>query len=268
MLDEFILDKVIEVVREAGKLMLNRDFEVESKGTISNNVTTADLTVQTYLENHLCSLLCDSLFMGEEGNINHFSHTNQYLWIVDPIDGTANFIHDIGLSVISVGLVKDQKSVLGVVYHPYRNEMFYAEEGKGAFLNGRKVGVSDRDFAHSLLCTAASLYNKDYAKPCFRVMEKVYAECDDIRRLGSAALELVYLACGRVELYFEIRLFPWDFAAAEIIIREAGGYVGTIDYDTPVYSRPIPLICANTKENYEHLKNLVLQEISVIPYHN
>lgn len=146
--------------------------------------------------------------------------------------------------------------------------MFYAEEGKGAFLNGRKVGVSDRDFVHSLLCTAASLYNKDYAKPCFRVMEKVYAECDDIRRLGSAALELVYLACGRVELYFEIRLFPWDFAAAEIIIREAGGYVGTIDYDTPVYSRPIPLICANTKENYEHLKNLVLQEISVIPYHN
>lgn len=261
-----MLDKVIEIVREAGSLLLHRDFKVESKGTISNNVTTADLAVQEYLESRLLSLLSNSVFMGEEGDADTYRDSNQYQWIVDPIDGTANFIHDIGLSVISVGLVKDKKSVLGVVYHPYRDEMFYGEEGKGAFLNGKRISVSDRDFAHSILCSAASLYNKDYAKPCFRIIENIYAECDDFRRLGSAALELVYLACGRVELYFEIRVFPWDFAAAEIIIREAGGYVGTIEYENPVYNRPIPLICANTKENYEHLRQIVLEEIPTIPY--
>ncbi len=263
-----MLDKVIEIVREAGCFMLNRDFKVENKGTISNNVTTADLAVQDFLESRLAFLLTDSVFIGEEGDFSAYSHSEQYRWIVDPIDGTANFIHDMGLSVISVALVKDQKSILGVVYHPYRDEMFYAMEGKGAFLNGTEISVSDRDFAHSLICTAASLYNREYAKPCFQVMEKVYAECDDFRRLGSAALELVYLACGRVDLYFEIRLFPWDFAAAEVIIREAGGYVGTIEYADPVYNRPIPLICANTKKNYEHLRELVLKEIPVIPYCN
>ncbi len=263
-----MLDKVIEIVREAGCLMLNRDFKVESKGNISNNVTTADLAVQDYLESRLTLLIEDSVFIGEESDFGDYGNSMQYRWIVDPIDGTANFIHDIGLSVISVALVKDHKSVLGVVYHPYRNEMFYAEEGKGSFLNGTEIRVSNRDFAHSLLCTAASLYNKDYAKPCFQVMEKVYAECDDFRRLGSAALELVYLACGRVDLYFEIRLFPWDFAAAEIIIREAGGYVGTIEYADPVYNRPIPFLCANTEKNYEHLKELILKEIPVIPYDN
>ena len=263
-----MLDKVIEIVREAGNLLLNRDFKVESKGTISNNVTTADLAVQEYLEDHLLSLLDHSVFMGEEGDIDFHSDPKQYQWIVDPIDGTANFIHDLGLSVISVGLVRDQRSILGVVYHPYRNEMFFAQEGKGAFLNGKKINVSDRDFAHSMYCTAASLYNKDYAKPCFRIMEKVYAQCDDFRRLGSAALELVHLACGRVELYFEIRVFPWDFAAAEIIIREAGGYIGTIEYAEPVYNRPIPLICANTEENYKHLRQIVLEEIPTIPYSN
>lgn len=263
-----MLDKVIDIVREAGRLMQNRDFTVESKGTISNNVTTADWTVQHFLESRLPLLLENSVFVGEEGNFNDYNNSDQYRWIVDPIDGTANFIHDMGLSVISVALVKGQRSVLGVVYHPYRDEMFYAQEGKGAFLNGRKIRVSDRDFPHSLICTAASLYNKDYAEPCFQIMEKVYAECDDFRRLGAAALELVYLACGRVDLYFEIRLFPWDFAAGEVIIREAGGYIGTIEYPDPVYHRPIPIICANTKENYEHLRAIVLKEIPVIPYTN
>ena len=263
-----MLNKVIEIVREAGRLMLNRDFTVENKGTISNNVTTADLAVQEYLEIHLKPLLQSCAFIGEESNINDYNNSCQYQWIVDPIDGTANFIHDMGLSVISVGLVRDGKAVLGVVYHPYSDEMFYAEEGKGAFMNGKQLRVSNRDFAHSIFCTAASLYNKDYAKPCFSIMEKTYAECDDFRRLGSAALELVYLACGRVDLYFEIRLFPWDLTAAVIIIQEAGGYVGTIEYSDIVYNRPIPLICANTKVNYEHLRQIVLKEIPVIPYSN
>jgi len=259
-----MIDKVIEIVREAGHLMQDRGFEVQNKGTVSNNVTSTDFAVQAFLKSHLMPLLSNCGFIGEESSKNDFD--KPYLWIVDPIDGTANFIRDMGFSAISVGLVKDGKAILGVVYNPYRDEMFYAEEGKGAYLNGKQIRVSDRKFEHSIFCSAMSLYNKDYAKPCFNIIEKVYAECDDIRRLGSAALELISLACGRVDLYFEIRVFPWDFAASEIIIKEAGGYVGTIEFDNTVFNRPIPLICANTKENYEYLRQIVVNEIPFIPY--
>lgn len=259
-----MIDKVIEIVREAACLFKDRDFEVECKGTASNNVTTADLAVEAFLKKHLTSLLDNSGFIGEESSEKDYD--NIYLWVVDPIDGTANFIRDIGYSAISVGLVKDGEVILGVVYNPYRDEMFYAEKGKGAYLNGCRIKVSDRDVEHSVFCTAMSLYNKDFAKPCLNIIEKVYEQCEDIRRIGSAALELVYLACGRVDLYFEMRVFPWDFAASEIIIREAGGYIGTIGFDRTVFHRPIPLICANTKENYEYLRKAVLEEVPEIPY--
>lgn len=259
-----MINQVIDIVREASKLMYNRDFSVASKGSVSNNVTSADLAVQEFLECKLPPLVEQSYFLGEENF--KIAEEKTYQWIVDPIDGTANFIRDLGASVISVALVKEGKSVLGVIYNPYRDEMFYAEEGKGAYLNGNPIQVSDRALEKSLFCTALSLYNKDLAKPCLNIMEEVYPKCDDIRRFGSAALELAYLASGRVDLYFEIRLFPWDFAAAEIMIREAGGYIGTIEYSDTVYHRPIPLICANTKENYETLRKIVEREIPTIPY--
>jgi len=261
-----MINKVIEIVREASSLMQRRDFTVETKGSISNNVTTIDYAVQECLKNRLSPLINGCTFIGEENCKEELLNSERCFWIVDPIDGTANFIRDMALSVISVGLIKNGTPVLGVVYNPYRDEMFYAEAGKGAFLNDEPIRVSDRIFAKSVFCTAFSLYNKNYAKPCIKIMEKAYYECEDVRRLGSAALELAYLACGRVDLFFEIRMFPWDFAAAEIIVREAGGYTGTIGSEKIAYSRPIPLICANTKENYEHLKRMVSDEIPVVPY--
>jgi len=259
-----MINKVIDIVREASKYMNTRQFTVESKGSISNNVTSADLSVQKFLETQLLPLVENSYFLGEENFKIEDGKT--YQWIVDPIDGTANFIRDLGASVISVALVKEGEPVLGVIYNPYRQEMYTAEKGKGAYLNGTPIKVSNRTLEESMFCTALSLYNKKFAKPCLNIMEQVYSRCDDVRRIGSAALELAYLASGRVELYFEIRVFPWDFAAAEIIIKEAGGYVGTIEYPNTVFHRPIPLICANTKENYEYLKMIVEKEVPIIPY--
>ncbi|MFF2889379.1 inositol monophosphatase family protein [Paenibacillus sp. NPDC057967] len=259
-----MIEKVMEIVREASDLFKNKEFTVLSKGSASNQVTSVDLSVQEFLKERLTPLIENCGFIGEESEVDDYDH--DYLWIVDPIDGTSNFIRDIGLSVISVGLVKDGVPVLGVVYHPYRDEMFYAEQGKGAYVNGRPMKVSDHDLSHSLFCTAMSLYNKDLAGSCFRIIEKVYEDCDDIRRLGSAALELAYLAAGRVDLYFEMRVFPWDFAAGEVLIREAGGYVGTVEFDRTVFTRPIPLICANSRENYDYLKRVVTDEVPKIPY--
>lgn len=256
--------KVTEIVREAGKLMKDRHMEIQQKGNGSNFVTSCDIAVENNLSERLRKLLPGSLIIGEESGDNPSEGT--LLWVIDPIDGTSNFIRDIGISAISVGLVKDGEPYLGVVYQPYRDEMFYAKTGEGAYLNGERIHVSDRDFAHSHLCSAMSLYDKQYAPPCFRIIDRVYREADDLRRLGSAAVELVYLACGRVELYFEIRVFPWDAAGAIPIIREAGGQAEILYRDTFPLSEPFPIIAANTPDNFGRLKAIVTEELPESPY--
>lgn len=259
-----MLYKIIEIVREAGKILEDKNINITQKGNDSNYVTSADLSVQKFLEKELLQMLPGSVFVGEESDAKKV--TGEYVWVVDPIDGTSNFIRDIGISSISVGLLKNGVPHLGVIYQPYRDEMYWAEKGKGAYMNGQKIQVSERDFRHSHLCSAMSLYNKDYAKPCFNIIERVYAESDDLRRLGSAATELAYLAAGRVELYFEIRLFPWDIAGAIPIITEAGGEIEILYEDTIPLDRPVAMIAANTKENLKRLREIVTEELPKLPY--
>lgn len=259
-----MVDKIVELVYEAGKLLEKQEIEISQKGNDSNYVTTADIQVQKFLKKGLLNLLPGSGFIGEEGD--GVNASGKYDWVVDPIDGTSNFIRDLGLSAISVGLLKNGKPYIGVIYQPYRGEMYWAQSGKGAYLNGRRIHVSDRDFRHSHLCSAMSLYNKDYARPCFRVIERIYEETDDLRRLGSAATELAYLAAGRVELYFEIRLFPWDVAGGIPIITEAGGFVEILFEEQMPLERPLAMIAANTQENLRRLKKIVLEEIPKLPY--
>ena len=259
-----MLEQMINIVREASALMKRENIDIEQKGSESNFVTSADVNVQMFLKEKLLELLPESSFVGEEGD-EQFADT-EYIWVVDPIDGTSNFIRDLGLSAISVGLLKNRKPYMGVVYQPYRDEMFAAEIGKGATLNGKPIHVSDRDFKHSHLCSAMSLYNKEYAPPCFRIIERVYAESDDLRRLGSASVELAYLAAGRVELYFEIRLFPWDVAGAIPIIIEAGGFVHLMFEEELPLDRPIAVLAANSKESLERLKQIAYEELPKKPY--
>ena len=268
-----LVEKIIAVVRSAGEMMKPENIEVIQKGNASNFVTTADLKVQEFLKNELLDLIPGSAFVGEEedgaaitGNVINGTTNMEYIWVVDPIDGTSNFIREIGMSAISVGLLKWGKPYAGVIYQPYRNEMFWAVEGQGAYLNGKPIHVSDRDFKHGHLCSAMSTYNKDFAPACFRIIEKVYADCDDLRRLGSAAVELAYLAAGRVELYFEIRLFPWDVAAGIVLIQEAGGYTQMLYQEGFPLDRPVALVGANTKENFEKIKEIVCEEIKELPY--
>lgn len=258
-----MIGQIVDIVREASSLMREENIIVEQKGNDSNYVTSADIKVQRFLKEKLTSLIPNSAFVGEEEEENG---AGEYTWVVDPIDGTSNFIRDIGASAISVGLLKNSEPYIGVVYQPYRDEMFWGEIGKGAYLNGKKIRVSNRDFKHSHLCSAMSLYNKDYAKPCFNIIERVYHETDDLRRLGSAAVELAYLAAGRVELYFEIRLFPWDIAAAIPIIEEAGGEIELLYEKKLPLDRPVGMIVANSKENFIKLRKIVFEELPTLPY--
>jgi len=254
-----MLQQIIDVVKSASALMKYENLEVKVKTVESDFVTSADVAVQEYLQEHLLKVLPGAGFVGEENDT--VDANREYTFIVDPIDGTSNFVRELGLSCISVGLLQYGKPYIGVVYNPYRDEVFYAEKGKGAYVNGKRVHVSDRDFTHSHLCSAMCLYNKGLAKPCFNIIEKVYAECDDLRRLGSAAIELASLAAGRVELYFEMRLFPWDVAAAAIMIEEAGGYWECLHLDHLPYSEPFGFIAANSKENFDRLRAIVYKEI-------
>ncbi len=254
------------IVREASRLMTDETLRdsVEQKGNNSNYVTEADKAVQEFLAQRLTALLPGSEMLGEKGE--HRTLNAENIWVVDPIDGTSNFIRDIGFSGISVGLVRDGKPYAGVIYNPYRDEMYCGESGKGAYLNGRPIHVSDRDFAHAHLCSAMCLYDKRYAEACFRVIRRVYMQSDDLRRMGTACLELAMLAAGRVELYFEMRLFPWDAAAAFPIITEAGGIAECLYYEGFPLDKPFPVIAANTRENFEELKAIVCEEIPSVPY--
>ena len=264
--DLTLVPEVASIVREASRLMTERTQagQIEQKGNDSNYVTATDKAVEDYLTERLLLLLPGSKVLGEEDD--NRSTDRECLWIIDPIDGTSNYIRDLGLSVISVGLMQKGELTMGVVYHPYRDEMFSAEKGKGAYVNDRPIHVSDRDFRHSHLCSAMSLYDKRWAEPCFRVISRVYEASDDLRRLGTAALELCYVAAGRVELYFEMRLNCWDVAAAFCIIREAGGIVESIYEPVLPLDHPFLTVAANTEENYRRLADIVREEIPVTPY--
>ena len=258
--------QIAAIVREASKLMTDKSLKdrIEQKGNNSNYVTEADKAVQNFLAERLPALVPESEMLGEEGEHRQLHAEN--IWVVDPIDGTSNFIRDIGFSGISVGLVKNGAPYAGVIYNPYRDELYRAETGKGAFLNEQPIRVSDRDFSHSHLCSAMCLYDKRYAEACFNVIRRVYLQSDDLRRMGTACLELAMLAAGRVELYFEMRLFPWDAAAAFPIIREAGGIAECLYYEGFPVDRPFPVIAANSRENFEKLKEIVCEEVPQVPY--
>ena len=256
------LQRVKDIVC-SGKPIMTRTFTVAEKGTASNLVTTSDTAVQEMLKERLGELLPQAAFLGEE-SVSEVQE--ELMWVVDPIDGTSNFVRGMRLSAISVALVEDGEEVLGVVYNPFTEDMFSAVKGQGAYWNGTRLHVSDRDFQHALFFTAFSVYEKRFAPQCMEVMRRIYPQCDDFRRIGTASLELCYLAAGRAELYFEIRLFPWDWSAAAVAVREAGGVVGTVPDERLRHDSPVILLAANSEENFRILQETVASVIPMRPY--
>lgn len=235
--------------------MMRDSFGVYIKGSVTNVVTDADIAVQSFLYRELTSILPGSGFLGEEENMDDTGHS--FVWIVDPIDGTANFSRRIPECAISVALCHEGDIILGVVYNPYHDWLFSAVKGGGAFMNDTPLHVSDRSFDNGILLTALSLYRKEYAKVCSDIIMDAYSQCNDVRRYGSCALELCYLACGWYELYFEYRVMPWDYAAAYLILSEAGGILTARDGGQLHFDRPTLLIGANNKDNHNKLVQIV-----------
>lgn len=198
-------------------------------------VTAADMGVQEQLCSELARRYPDFAFMGEEGT-DHAVCADVPTFILDPIDGTTNYIFGYGLSAVSLALCHHGTAVLGAVYNPYTDELFAAERGKGAFLNGKPIHVLDADSPADVVAAVGTMpYRKEYADELFAIASTLYRECIDIRRSGSAALDGCHTAAGRVGLYAERGLKVWDYAAATVIIEEAGGKV--TDYE----GNPVPL---------------------------
>lgn len=231
MTEEQLLENIIHAVRACGTIILNADRTksgIDEKAGHANFVTAYDKKVQSELQKRLLEILPEAVFVGEEEDV-HASVKDGYAFIVDPIDGTTNFIKDYHASAISVGLIKDAKRYMGVVYNPYLDEVYTAVKGKGAFLNGSPIQVSRQSLENGIVIFGTATYYEEYAKATFDMAYDYYCKALDVRRSGSAALDLCNVAAGRAELFFELRLCPWDYAAGSLIVEEAGGVVTTID---------------------------------------
>lgn len=243
-----MLNKIVETVKEAGKIILaahNQESAVTAKEGKKNFVTKYDVAVQDFLFNELGKLFPEAEFVGEEGENNFESKALRF--IIDPIDGTTNFMQDFRCSCISVALCKENEVIAGVVYNPYTNEIFSAEKGGGAYLNGKKITVSDRLLSDGLALFGTSPYHPENTDETFALLRKVFDFSRDIRRSGSAAYDVCAVACGRCEVFFEKGLQPWDIAAGTLILSEAGGVALRYDGEEINFSTPNDVVFANPK---------------------
>ena len=211
-----ILNEIIVAAKECGQVMLQADrnnFGIKDKAGKANFVTAYDCKIQEMLQIKLAQILPEA----------------EYIFVVDPIDGTTNFIKDYHMSCVSIGLIRNGKRYLGVVHNPYLDETFSAISGEGAYMNGNAIHVSSDDLENGVVLFGSSPYNTELAKASFKLAYEYFQKCLDIRRSGSAALDLCSIASGRAELYFELILSPWDFAAGALIVEEAGGIVTTVE---------------------------------------
>lgn len=218
------MQKVLDLMRSAARIMMDTDrAEVAAKGR-SNFVTEADVAVQEFMRQGLQSLYPDYGFLSEEQE-NHPDFSGP-LWILDPIDGTANFITHYHQSAISLALYAEGKVVFGAIYNPFTDEMFTAEPGKGAFCNGAPIHADDEtEMADALIDLGTMPYYKDRAREVGRFTAEIILRASDIRRIGSAALAMCYAAAGRTAAMMEGLLQPWDYAAGILIATEAGAIV-------------------------------------------
>ena len=225
-----LLAAMIEAARAAGE-GLKRDFahlsslHIETKAGLDDMFTAADLRAEEIVRAHLTAIDPSFGFLGEEGGLVEGTDASN-VWIVDPLDGTTNFLCGLPLFAVNVGLVRDGEPVAGVTHVPMMEETFWAEQGSGAFLNGEPIRVSKREgMIHAVLGVGIPFASKPRHEQFYAEMERLTRRISGIRRLGAGALDMAYVACGRFDAYWEQSVSAWDIAAGVVIVREAGGLV-------------------------------------------
>lgn len=251
-----MLEKIISVVREASKIVCSAEdisAKTSEKGGAADLVTAYDVAVEEFLKRALLALVPDALFYGEE-SAKCGDPNKGWAFIVDPIDGTTNFVRGMSQSAISVALAKDGVVEYGVVLDPFKNELFSAQRGGGAYLNGKPIHVSDKPLDKGIFGMGTAIYNREFEEQTMAVTAQLFKRSCDFRRMGAAALDLCYTAAGRYDAFFEFSLAPWDFAAGSLIVTEAGGKICTMEGN----SLPIARcgIWASNAVNFDILKEL------------
>jgi len=237
-LSEELISKVLQIVKQVGfyikeELGKVQDGEIEEK-ELNSLVSYVDKTAEEMLVPVLADLIPGCSFITEEGTVEQ-SSTADYQWIIDPLDGTSNFLHQIPYFAVSVALRYQGVVVFGVVYNIMQDECFYAQKGKGAFMNDKRINVSKKDnLNQAILATGFPYSNEENTDPLVECIRHWIKHARGIRRLGAAALDLCFVACGRLDFYYETTINIWDIAAGVIIVEEAGGQIsdfyGADDY--------------------------------------
>lgn len=216
-----------EAVLAAGEIVKERfgrraGLDVEEKDN-NDYVTATDLASEKLIVSKLTESFPDIPVMAEEGGGDV---GEKLFWVIDPLDGTTNFIHGYPQCGVSVALIEERKPIIGVTYDPIRDELFTAARGEGAFLNGRQMSVSpESKLDRSLLGTGFPFRTYEYLDPYLDTFRDLFLRCRGVRRAGAAVLDLAHLAAGRLEGFWELYLKPWDMAAGALMIEEAGGVV-------------------------------------------
>ena len=240
-----MLNIAIKAARLAGSV-INRasldvdKVQVESKG-VNDFVTEVDKHAEAVIVDAILTAYPGHGILAEESGRELGAKDSEFLWIIDPLDGTTNFIHGFPVYAVSIALAWRGVVQQAVVYDPNRNDLFYASRGRGAFLNDRRLRVSKRlRLADSLIGTGFPFRKGDNFKRYMKMFEEISQQCAGLRRPGAASLDLCYVAAGYYDGFFETGLSPWDIAAASLIITEAGGLIGNFSGEADfLYQREV-----------------------------
>lgn len=245
--DNLLLDTAETTARKVGKWLLTQfgNARVHEKGETHNLVTEADVEAERQICETLHKVLPEAVFLREEGESTGDEESEE-VWIIDPLDGTNNFAHGIPQFAVSIALVVAGHFQLGVIYDPNRDELFSAYRGHGAWLNGRPIQVSQRaTIQQSVVCTGFYYDRGQLVKTTLAAIDRLFAtNVRGIRRFGSAALDLCWVASGRLDGYFEYQLGTWDYAAGALIVQEAGGKCSARD-GSPLQVNSKSMIASN-----------------------
>ncbi len=246
-----MLNVAVSAARAAGSIINRASLDVDalrvsSKGT-NDFVTEVDHAAEGAIIETLLKAYPNHGILAEESGRNHGAKDSEYVWIIDPLDGTTNFIHGLPIYCVSIALAYRGVVQQAVVYDPSRNDLFYATKGRGAFMNDRRLRVSKRTrMSDALIGTGFPFRRGDNAKRYVKMFEEVMVQCAGLRRPGAAALDLCYVAAGYYDAFFETGLAPWDVAAGSLIVTEAGGLIGNFTGEAD-YLHQREVVAANPK---------------------
>ncbi|WP_019002036.1 inositol-1-monophosphatase [Succinimonas amylolytica] len=244
-----LLNIAVRAARAAGEI-INRNFEDRDHITVQEKakddlVTNVDRECENAIKGVISRYYPEHGILAEESGSSKNTADSDYLWVIDPLDGTTNFCKGIPHIAVSIGVKIKGITSVGVVYDPIRNELFTATKGEGAILNNRKIRVSNiKGLDTGIFATAFPCRNREHLEHYQKILARVFSRCADIRRAGTASLDLAYVAAGRMDGYFELCLKPWDFCAGELLVREAGGVVTDFE-GKPDYAKNGNIVAAN-----------------------